>query len=519
MARYYFISALCGSLLLASCAQVGLLSGGDDDVHAPRPVDDKTSPANGSVRFEGNRVSITFDEYFTLKKPAENILMVPPHALIQTSIKKKTLTLFWDDTLSPNTTYSIYLNNVVADLTEGNDSTMQFVFSTGDEIDSLSYSTIVVDAKSNAPRKNVSLLFYDQLSGELISIAKTDDRGRGSLRYLKPGNYTILALNDENHNRQIDDKEEVGFSETEFISLTQSVSDSTGIRLFLPEELPGIRSVQLIEPASFIISCTEIVKNADITINDESIPTDQIRYLAEDSLLVFVNDSLGSSANVIVKSDLFTDTLKLKYGGKRDRSIRVKSLSETDLAPSDTICLELNDRIKTIDPHEISLMNSDDSTFIESTEIKYELNRIWIVFDKEELNRVVLNISAGAISCFNGSNPDFTANFTLLPSRKFGVLKLDLSAYNDPLVVEILRDRRLDRSVSLSDPASILTLNELIPGDYTFRVIRDENQNGRWDSGNLETRKQAEKIDHYSQSTKVRANWELVLPLSPLDEE
>ena len=59
---------------------------------------------------------------------------------------KKTVTLTWEDTLENNTTYSIYLNETVQDITESNDSLMVFVFSTGDYIDSLSYQVKVIDA-------------------------------------------------------------------------------------------------------------------------------------------------------------------------------------------------------------------------------------------------------------------------------------------------------------------------------------------------------------------------------------
>ena len=146
-----FLIGLIG-LLVSSCAQVGFLTGGEKDEYAPVP---KTNPENSQTLFKGNSIEFTFNEYVTLNNPKENIFMMPQVDGIQTSLKKKTLTVSWTETLLPNTTYVLYLNNAVKDLREGNDSLMTYVFSTGSEIDSLNYENDVVDAWTNEPLKNV----------------------------------------------------------------------------------------------------------------------------------------------------------------------------------------------------------------------------------------------------------------------------------------------------------------------------------------------------------------------------
>ena len=67
----------------------------------------------------------------------------------------------------------------------------------------------------------------------------------------------------------------------------------------------------------------------------------------------------------------------------------------------------------------------------------------------------------------------------------------------------------------LSPDQAEIIVNELEPGDYTFKIILDENQNGKWDTGNFETYLQAEKVDLYSTPIKVRANWEVEATLIP----
>lgn len=116
-------------VLLTACAQIGILSGGDEDVYAPKPLEDKISPPNESVNFTGNKVIIPFDEFILLNNPQQTIQLVPDHADLKATVQKKDLKIEWEENLQPNTTYVIYLNGTVKDATEGNDSLITYVFS------------------------------------------------------------------------------------------------------------------------------------------------------------------------------------------------------------------------------------------------------------------------------------------------------------------------------------------------------------------------------------------------------
>jgi hypothetical protein len=51
----------------------------------------------------------------------------------------------------------------------------------------------------------------------------------------------------------------------------------------------------------------------------------------------------------------------------------------------------------------------------------------------------------------------------------------------------------------------------LLPAKYIFRVIKDENKNGRWDTGNLSEKKQPEQILYYPAEVTTKANWDVEL--------
>lgn len=88
----------------------------------------KTFPPNETIGFRSNEVEITFDEFIQLNNPIQTIFFVPNHATPIASIKNKTLSLKWEEQLKENTTYVIYMNGALKDVTESNDTLMTYVF-------------------------------------------------------------------------------------------------------------------------------------------------------------------------------------------------------------------------------------------------------------------------------------------------------------------------------------------------------------------------------------------------------
>ena len=63
-------------------------------------------------------------------------MLLPSNVSYETRLVNKTLFIDLEQELEVNTTYSLYLNEAVKDITEGNDTLIQLVFSTGFELDS-----------------------------------------------------------------------------------------------------------------------------------------------------------------------------------------------------------------------------------------------------------------------------------------------------------------------------------------------------------------------------------------------
>ncbi len=211
-------AALCALGLLASCASIGNPSGGPRDEDPPRFV--RANPAPGSVNVNRDRITIDFDEIVNVKDAFSKVVISPPSAQVpRVSSQGHRVTVQFKDTLAPNTTYTIDFANSIEDNNEGNKlQGFTYSFSTGPTIDTLQISGMVLSADALEPQQSMLVGVYSNLSDTAFAtlpferLAKTDDRGRFSIRGLAPGEYRIFALNDlDNDNKRANPEEAMAF--------------------------------------------------------------------------------------------------------------------------------------------------------------------------------------------------------------------------------------------------------------------------------------------------------------------
>lgn len=168
-------------------------------------------PPNLSTGFKGRSIRIEFDEFVTLKNPVSEIFISPPlrHAP-ETRLRGHSLLIDIADTLAPGTTYSITFGNALTDLTEGNIlKGFNYVFSTGDYIDSLSLQGNVSLAFDHKPQKDIFVELYLDNSDTLVLdslplhfppyyVTKSDADGRFRFNNLRDASYRLIALGDQN---------------------------------------------------------------------------------------------------------------------------------------------------------------------------------------------------------------------------------------------------------------------------------------------------------------------------------
>lgn len=211
-------AALAAAALAASCASIGNPSGGPRDEEPPRFV--KANPAPGSVNVRRDKIEIEFDEIVNVKDAFSKVVVSPTSKSVpRVSSQGRKVTVQFADTLLPNTTYTIDFANTIEDNNEGNKlQGFSYTFSTGPEIDSLQVSGMVLSADALEPQQGMLVGVYSNLADSAFStlplerIAKTDDRGRFSIKGLAPGDYRIFALADvDNDYRRANPEEAMAF--------------------------------------------------------------------------------------------------------------------------------------------------------------------------------------------------------------------------------------------------------------------------------------------------------------------
>lgn len=211
-------ATLLGAALLASCASIGNPSGGPRDEEPPRFV--RANPAPGSVNVTRDRIDIEFDEIVNVKDAFSKVVVSPVSKSVpRVSSLGKRVSVQFTDTLLPNTTYTVDFANAIEDNNEGNKlQGFTYSFSTGPQIDTLQISGMVLSADGLEPQQGMLVGIHSNLSDTAFAtlplerIAKTDDRGRFSIKGVAPGAYRIFALADvDNDYKRANPEEAMAF--------------------------------------------------------------------------------------------------------------------------------------------------------------------------------------------------------------------------------------------------------------------------------------------------------------------
>lgn len=225
----FFSILIC--LILYSCASIGNPSGGPKDEEPPRYV--SSNPALGAVGVDAKRIEITFNEIVNVKDAFTKVAVSPTSRTVPrvSSMGHKVIVEF-EDTMAENTTYTIDFGNAIEDNNESNKlQNFAFWFSTGEQLDTLQISGMVLAAKNLEPQQGVLVGVHRNPADttfrrvRLERVAKTDDRGRFTIRNLSPGAYRVFALADVNNDFRWDNPaEDIAFLEMNITPYTEQTT-------------------------------------------------------------------------------------------------------------------------------------------------------------------------------------------------------------------------------------------------------------------------------------------------------
>ncbi len=263
------LGALCivHCALCISCASVGRPDGGPRDEDPPVFV--RSNPLPAALNVSHNKITIDFDENVQLDDPTNKVVVSPAQKqqpVISSNGRRVTVEL--RDTLLPNTTYVIDFADAIKDLNEGNVlDGFAIDFSTGETIDSLRISGMVLAAENLEPAQGMLVgAYYDRGDTAITTlpfdrITKTNQYGQFTLRGLRPGEYAVYALTDNNRDLHWDRSEDVAFLGS------------------------------LVVPSTEQIMVNDTIRNAETFAVDSIVQRPGVRYLPNDVLLTWFNEN------------------------------------------------------------------------------------------------------------------------------------------------------------------------------------------------------------------------------------
>jgi uncharacterized protein (DUF2141 family) len=502
--------------LVFSCAIQGSIDGGPKDIKAPTYNMDKSSPKNESILFNTNEIHLKFDEFFKLNNPTTNIFIVPNNLKIDAVAKDKELILKLIGELQKETTYAIYLNNAVQDIHEGNDSLLTYVFSTGKWIDSLMYSGTILDAFKRTPLKDITVGLYSDTCTSYFQKAhyftSTNETGNFTFKYLKSGKYKVIAFKDVNKDLVPQEHENLGFKK-EFIQLDKTIKDSVPMVLFSPKPKRIIKSVTFIGPYQFIVSANETIDNATFAVEGIAIKP-LMNVHRPDSISIFPN----------IKGK---DTLKLKLfvGNKMDSAfvrLPVKDLTKTPklyyptlIDTTENITISASDFINKINVDSIQI-NGNDSIKNSYEVINKSDNSFTLRVQNKKFKNLTIKLLQNSIDFSNYKDKfSSTININYINPTSVGILNVNTSNLNKGEIVELIYNDKVVNRYIVTGTDKTYTIRNLEKGNYFFRVIKDENQNGRWDTGDFKNQQDPEQVHWYNDPIVVRPNWEVDVVFDP----
>ncbi len=444
------LAALYFSVTIGSgCAQIGAPTGGPRDTLAPVLV--KADPEMKALQFSGNKIVLTFDEYVEVQDVQNNVL-VSPYQKNNPSVNYslRTVTVRLKDSLLPNTTYSIKFGNAIRDINESNVlRDFNYVFSTGNRIDTLSISGKVLMAETGLADSTLQALLYRNTNDSAVRKLKPDYiarlKGDGSFTFtnLPEGNFRLYALKDADGSKNYSVKTEL-FAFLNTAIPTTGTNTDTVLYAYAEEKPRDVKNIRVLRQP--------------------------------------LEKKLQFKTNFVGGQDLLTD-LELTFNNPlKDLDTNVIVLTDTNY-----------NRI------------ANSRIVLDSTRkiITYQTN-----WQPATPYRIIVTPQALDDSAGNRLAKADTLKFTTKAEADYGRITIRFNNFvagSNP-VLQFIRGEDVAYSYPLNGPE--WTNKRFPPGEYQLRILYDDNKDGVFTPGNYTDKRQPEKAVSLPQKLSIRADWD-----------
>ena len=556
---------ILSAYLIASCANPVTPSGGPKDITPPVLV--KAEPPLFTRSFNSDKIKITFDEFIQLKDVTSQVIISPPmDKMPDFKAKGKSIIIELNEELKENTTYNIFLGNAIVDLTENNPaSNFQYVFSTGNMIDSLSVKGSLLKAFDLTPVENVNVMLYldnnDTIEFDSLPyyvkpyyLTKTNEQGDFSLNNLADHQYKLFALLDLNGNLIYDQpSEEIAFIDslivprfdpasivdtTTLADTIIQVKDTIRLHGLIPVDLSLFREVDSVQRLLKVMLAKNYQLNfffklpvTDLQIRPLNLPEGTDWAVVEpnktkDTLVYWIKNTGSDSLTLEISEEgIILDTADVavvkKVRGRKEKKKEEKpqvltvkyNIKSRSIDLNEPLIMTFDYPIESFDFNAVSLFENDtipltpviafsDSAIQRKVAVKYN----W-----KQGTTYSLFIPDSIFFDIHGHSHDtLETKFISKTLEDYGNLYVDVKILNpgrNHVIQLLLNDNVINETILTEDRR--ISFEYLKPGNYRLKVIYDRNNNGKWDSGDYFYKIQPEVVDFFPAEITVRANWDI----------
>ena len=459
---------------MEACANVVTPSGGPKDVKAPVVV--QTTPPNHSKHFTGKSVRIDFNKFVKLTDASTQVMVSPfMNQAPEFKIKGRSIVANFSDTLKPNTTYSISFGKAIADINEGNVLlNYQYVFSTGNFIDSLTLKGVVKNALTQKPEVGVMVMLYEKNDDSLpykttpFYISKTDESGNFYFSGLKNGKFKMFALKDGNNDFMYDQPEEmIAFSDSLITpapvdtAKADSLKKNRSYSLSLFEEISTKQKrlkASAMKYGRLLLVFRKPVEDFSVNSLSKDIPNSALLpefSITKDTVTIWLKKPDADSLTMQVRDGVFLDTaiFKLvkkvvKQGNRKPDEVKgmgliatvtnngsfdfFKSIKITSFTPVDYF-----------DFNKITVKENKDTVKAKFVFLDSIHRNIQMVFKFKEETNYTLFVPPGTFKDIYGiANDTLKIHFTTTATKNYGNIKLAIKSegLKSSLIVQLVND-------------------------------------------------------------------------------
>ena len=523
---FLFLLALC--VLCLSCAKQSSPMGGPQDEDPPKLI--SSTPADQSTSISPEKIVLTFDEYVGLENASKGVVITPKinKDLVEFTALKNTVTVLLKQELEDSTTYVFDFQKSVVDISERNPAEkLKLVFSTGNQIDSLSLSGSLrfPYSEQSEDYRNVLVGIYplndstDVFTAPPYYLAQVDTMGNFNLSNLKAGSYRAYAWRDNNGNLKAESKSE----EYDFLPDTIHLNPSTIDSAFFNLSKADLTPIKILRTTNF-------GKNFDVILNRNPVKTtveveglgENLFYVQGDKRIRFypktaradsiplkftVEDSVGFSKDSLIWARFPTSerkpeklTLEVNSGKSFYQNLNMRLTFNKPITSVRLDSLRLQADSVFI-PIQQEMLSFADSSMRDVLQIQVLLP------DSIDSDLVTLVATDSTFQDIEGTinEKPLKANYKKLKRKDMADgISGEIQGAEAPLIIQLVNGKKEVAYELILAKETRFGFSLLEPGTYSLRVIEDRNENGIWDPSNYQMRKSAERIFYYEGEDRTR---------------